>query len=407
LLTGRDVAVAALLGAEEFGFSTGPLITLGCIMMRVCHMNTCPVGVATQDPELRKKFCGKPEYVINFFRFVAEELRQIMAELGFRTLDEMVGHRERLDVREAVENWKAKGLDFSKILYQPPVDEKTPLRCTEKQSDDLAGALDHDLIRQAKPALERGERVVIHTQIRNIHRTVGAMLSHEISKRYGERGLPDDRITIHATGSAGQSFGGFGAKGITFRITGDANDYFGKGLSGAKLIIRPPEDATFIAEDNILIGNVAFYGAVKGEAYIRGRAGERFCVRNSGVHTVVEGIGDHGCEYMTGGSVVVLGPTGRNFAAGMSGGIAFVFDEAGDFIENRCNPEMVDFDPLTNDDIANLCERLEKHLEYTGSAVARRILHNWQNSVKKFIKVIPVDYKRALQRIADEKRTGE
>jgi len=407
LLTGRDVAVAALLGAEEFGFSTGPLITLGCIMMRVCHMNTCPVGVATQDPELRKKFCGKPEYVINFFRFVAEELRQIMAELGFRTVDEMVGHRELLDVREAVENWKAKGLDFSKILYQPPVDETTPLRCTEKQSDDLAGALDHDLIRQAKPALERGERVVIHAQIRNIHRTVGAMLSHEISKRYGERGLPDDRITIHATGSAGQSFGGFGAKGITFRITGDANDYFGKGLSGAKLIIRPPEDATFIAEENILIGNVAFYGATRGEAYIRGRAGERFCVRNSGVHAVVEGIGDHGCEYMTGGSVVVLGPTGRNFAAGMSGGIAYVLDEAGDFIENRCNPEMVDFDPLTNDDIATLCERLEKHLEYTGSDVARRLLHNWQNSVKKFVKVIPVDYKRALQRIADEKRTGE
>jgi glutamate synthase domain-containing protein 3 len=322
-------------------------------------------------------------------------------------MDEMVGHRELLDVREAVENWKTKGLDFSKILYQPPVDENTPLRCTEKQSDDLAGALDHDLIRQAKPALERGERVVIHAQVRNIHRTVGAMLSHEISKRYGERGLPDDRITIHATGSAGQSFGGFGAKGITFRITGDANDYFGKGLSGAKLIIRPPEDATFIAEENILIGNVAFYGATRGEAYIRGRAGERFCVRNSGVHAVVEGIGDHGCEYMTGGSVVVLGPTGRNFAAGMSGGIAYVLDETGDFIENRCNPEMVDFDPLTNDDIANLCERLEKHLEYTGSAVARRLLHNWQNSVKKFIKVIPVDYKRALQRIADEKRTGE
>jgi glutamate synthase domain-containing protein 2/glutamate synthase domain-containing protein 3 len=407
LLTGRDVAVAALLGAEEFGFSTGPLMTLGCIMMRVCHMNTCPVGVATQDPELRKKFSGKPEYVINFFRFVAEELRQIMAELGFRTIDEMVGHRELLDVREAVENWKAKGLDFSKILYQPPVDATTPLRCTEKQSSDLVDALDHELIRQAKPALERGERVVIHAQIRNIHRTVGAMLSNEISKRYGERGLPDGRITIHATGSAGQSFGGFSAKGITFRVTGDANDYFGKGLSGAKLIIRPPEDATFIAEENILIGNVAFYGATRGEAYIRGLAGERFCVRNSGVHAVVEGIGDHGCEYMTGGSVIVLGPTGRNFAAGMSGGIAYVYDEVGDFIENRCNAEMVDFDPLTNDDVALLCERLEKHLEYTGSAVARKLLHNWQNAVKKFVKVIPVDYKKALAILADEKKTGE
>jgi glutamate synthase (NADPH) large chain len=407
LLTGRDVAVAALLGAEEFGFSTGPLMTIGCVMMRVCHMNTCPVGIATQDPELRRKFAGKPEHVINFFRFVAEELRQIMADLGYRTLDEMVGHREKLDMREALESWKAEGIDLSKILHQAEVGPDEPLHCTEAQSDDLAEAFDHELIRQAKPALERGERVVIHAKIRNIHRTVGALLSHEISKRYGERGLPDDRITIHVNGSAGQSFGGFGAKGITFRITGDANDYFGKGLSGAKLIIRPPEDATFVAEDNILIGNVAFYGATRGKAYIRGRAGERFCVRNSGVHAIVEGIGDHGCEYMTGGSVIVLGPTGRNFAAGMSGGIAYVLDEAGDFIENRCNPDMVDFDPLTHDDIASLCERLEKHLEYTGSAVARRLLHNWQNTVKKFVKVIPVDYKRALQRIADEKRTGE
>ncbi len=376
-------------------------------MMRVCHLNTCPVGVATQDPELRKKFCGKPEYVINFFRFVAEELRQIMAELGFRTMDEMVGHRELLDVREAVENWKAKGLDFSKILYQPVTEASTPMRCTEKQSNDLADALDHELIRQSKPALERGERVVIHTQVRNVHRAVGATLSYEISKRYGERGLPADRITIHATGSAGQSFGAFSAQGITFRVTGDANDYFGKGLSGAKLIIRPPENATFVAEENILIGNVAFYGATRGEAYIRGLAGERFCVRNSGVYAVVEGIGDHGCEYMTGGRVIVLGPTGRNFAAGMSGGIAYVLDEAGDFIENRCNPEMVDFDPLTNEDVAFLCERLEKQVEYTGSAVAQRLLDNWQDAVKKFVKVIPVDYKRALQRIADEKRTGE
>jgi glutamate synthase (ferredoxin) len=376
-------------------------------MMRVCHLNTCPVGVATQDPELRKKFAGKPEYVINFFRFVAEDLRQIMSRLGFRTIDEMVGRSEKLDVKHAVEHWKAKGLDFSKILYKPDIDPSISTRCTQKQDHGIDQALDHELIAQAGPALERGEKVVIDVQLRNIHRTVGAMLSHEISKIYGAAGLPDDTITVNAVGCAGQSFGGFSARGITFNVKGDANDYFGKGLSGAKLIIRPPEGSTFAAEKNILIGNVSFYGAIQGEAFINGLAGERFCVRNSGAITVVEGIGDHGCEYMTGGRAVILGPTGRNFAAGMSGGIAYVLDESGDFIANRCNPEMVDFDPLEKKDEVFLRERVEKHLSLTGSALARRLLADWENTLKKFVKVIPVDYKKALAILADEQKTGE
>ncbi|QHI69369.1 glutamate synthase large subunit [Tichowtungia aerotolerans] len=407
LLTGRDVAVAALLGAEEYGFSTAPLITMGCIMLRLCHMNTCSVGVATQDPELRKKFAGKPEYVVNFFRFIAEDLRSIMAELGFRTIDEMVGHSERLNVQKAVAHWKAQGLDYSKILYKPEVDASIGIRCTEKQDHGIDQALDHELIRQSTPALEKGEKVVINVELKNIYRTVGAMLSHEISKKYGAEGLPEDTITINCTGNSGQSFGGFSAHGITFNVKGDANDYFGKGLSGARLIIRPPEASSFKAEENILIGNVAFYGAIKGEAFINGLAGERFCVRNSGAITVVEGIGDHGCEYMTGGRAVILGPTGRNFAAGMSGGIAYVLDEAGDFIQNRCNPEMVNFDPLEKEDLAFLRDRVEKHLALTGSPKAERLLTDWNNTLKKFIKVIPVDYKKALAMLADEQRTGE
>jgi glutamate synthase domain-containing protein 2/glutamate synthase domain-containing protein 1/glutamate synthase domain-containing protein 3 len=407
LLTGRDVAVAALLGAEEFGFSTAPLMTMGCIMMRVCHLNTCPVGIATQDPELRKKFAGKPEYVINFFRFVAEELRQLMAELGFRTVEEMVGHSERLDVKKAVDFWKTKGLDFSKILYKPDVDPSVGTHCTQKQDHGIADALDHELIAKSKAALDKKEKVVINVELKNIHRTVGAMLSNKISKKYGAEGLPADTITVNATGCAGQSFGGFSASGITFNVKGDANDYFGKGLSGAKLIIRPPETSTFKPEENILIGNVAFYGAIKGEAFINGLAGERFCVRNSGAITVVEGIGDHGCEYMTGGRAVILGPTGRNFAAGMSGGVAYVLDEAGDFIKNRCNPEMVDFDPLEKDDLTFLRDRVEQHAALTGSPKAKRLLADWENTLKKFVKVIPVDYKKALAILADEKRTGE
>jgi len=407
LLTGRDVAIAALLGAEEFGFATVPLMVMGCVMMRVCHLNTCPVGIATQDPELRRKFAGKPEHVVNFFRFVAEELRLIMAELGYRSINEMVGDVQRLETRAAIAHWKTKGLDFSKILYRPDISPSVGTRCIDSQNHNLGGALDHKLISLAQYALRRSEPVEINTEIRNTNRTVGTMLSYEISKRYGEDGLPHDTIQIHCKGSAGQSFSAFGAKGITFRIKGDANDYFGKGLSGAKLIIRPPEESTFAAEENILIGNVAFYGAVRGEAYIRGMAGERFCVRNSGVQAVVEGIGDHGCEYMTGGNAVILGPTGRNFAAGMSGGVAYVFDEAGDFIENRCNPDMVDFDPLDEDDIDYLREMIEKHLDYTESAVAKRILENWEASLEKFVKVIPVDYKRALALLASEQYAGE
>ncbi|MCF7848696.1 MAG: glutamate synthase subunit alpha, partial [Kiritimatiellales bacterium] len=407
LLTGRDVAVACLLGAEEYGFATGPLMTMGCIMMRVCHLNTCPVGIATQDPELRRKFAGKPEYVVNYFRFVAEELRQLMAQLGFRSIDDMVGHSEVINAKEAIEHWKAKGLDFSKILYKPDVSPSIGTRCIDSQDHNLGAALDHKLISLAQYALRRSEPVVINTDIRNVNRTVGAMLSYEISKRYGEDGLPENTIQVNCTGSAGQSFGAFSAKGITFRISGDANDYFGKGLSGARLIIRPPEEVTYVAEENILIGNVAFYGATRGEAFIRGLAGERFCVRNSGVQAVVEGIGDHGCEYMTGGRAIILGPTGRNFAAGMSGGVAYVFDEAGDFIENRCNSEMVDFDPIDEDDIDYLRDMIEKHYEYTESAVARRVLDNWKESLKKFVKVIPVDYKRALALLASEQYAGE
>ncbi len=407
LLTGRDVAIAALLGAEEYGFATAPLMTMGCVMMRVCHQNTCPVGVATQDPELRKKFTGKPEYIINYLRFVAEELRQIMADLGYRSINEMVGEIQRLDVRDAVNHWKAKGLDFSKILYKPKMYPEVGRIQTKIQDHGLAGALDHMLIEKAQPALGGGEKVVIDTELKNVNRTVGTMLSHEISKKYGYEGLPEDTITINGTGSAGQSFGAFGAPGITFNVRGDANDYFGKGLSGAKLIIRPPETATFKPEENILVGNVAFYGAVSGHAFIRGLAGERFCVRNSGAETVVEGIGDHGCEYMTGGRAIVLGPTGRNFAAGMSGGVAYVLDKAGDFIENRCNPDMVDFDPLDEDDIAYLQKMIEKHAEYTGSEVAKRLLVDWRGTLARMIKVIPVDYKRALALLADEEQTGD
>ena len=404
LLTGRDVAIAALLGAEEFGFATAPLITVGCIMMRVCHLNTCPVGIATQDPELRKKYSGKPEYVVNYFRFVAEELRQIMAQLGFHTLNEMVGQVDRLNVAKAIDHWKAQGLDFSPILHKPQVPGHVGLYCTQKQDHGIDRALDNELIKKARPAIERGEKVVFEQPVRNINRTVGTMLSYHISKKYGEAGLPDGTITINAKGSCGQSFSAFGARGITFNIEGDANDYFGKGLSGARLIIQPPKNASFAPEQNILIGNVAFYGAIKGDAYIRGLAGERFCVRNSGVQAVVEGVGDHGCEYMTGGVVVVLGPTGRNFAAGMSGGVAYVLDETGDFAKYRCNHELVGLEKVESpDDVQQLRGMIDRHASLTGSTVARRILDNWDATLPKFIKVMPHDYKRALERIAKEK----
>ena len=403
LLTGRDVAIACLLGAEEFGFSTAPLITVGCIMMRVCHLNTCPVGIATQDPELRKKYTGKPEYVVNFFRFVAEELRRIMASLGFRTINEMVGQVDMLDVAKAIDHWKAQGLDFSTILHKPKVPASVGVYCSKKQDHGIDRALDNELIKLARPALEKGEKVVINTAVRNINRTVGTMLSYNVSKRYGENGLPDGTITINAAGSGGQSFGAFGARGITFNLEGDANDYFGKGLSGARLIIRPPKNASFVPEKNILIGNVAFYGAIKGDAYIRGLAGERFAVRNSGVNAVVEGVGDHGCEYMTGGVVVVLGGTGRNFAAGMSGGIAYVLDEQGDFAKYRCNQELVGLEKVETPEDSNMLRGLiENHARLTESSVARRILDNWDAMRSKFIKVMPHDYKKALERLAKE-----
>ena len=401
LMTGRDVAIACLLGAEEFGFATAPLVTLGCVMMRVCHLNTCPVGVATQDPELRKKFTGKPEYVVHFFQFVAEELRRIMASLGFRTLNEMVGRADRLEARAAVDHFKAKGLDYSAVLYRPEAPPAVGTHCTQKQDHGLDQALDRQLLEQAAPALERREPVVIDLPIRNVNRTVGTMLSSQVSKYYGEEGLPEDTILVRCTGSAGQSFGAFGARGVTMVVEGDANDYFGKGLSGAKLVIRPPESATFVPEENIIVGNVALYGATSGEVYARGLAGERFAVRNSGAWAVVEGVGDHGCEYMTGGRVAVLGPTGRNFAAGMSGGVAYVLDETGDFAKYRCNLEMVELEEMVGPaDLDELRGMVERHHRYTQSAVARRLLDAWVTAAPTFVKVMPVDYKRALGIVA-------
>ncbi|RME83321.1 MAG: glutamate synthase large subunit [Caldilineae bacterium] len=411
LRTGRDLAIAALLGAEEFGFGTISLVTLGCVMMRVCHLDTCPVGVATQNPELRKKFMGKPEYVMNFMRFIAQDLREIMAQLGFRTVNEMIGRSDRLEMRRAVEHWKARGLDFSKILYQPDV---PPSVGRYRQIEQFHG-LDYTLDRQilldlCKPALERGERVRGTLKIRNTNRATGTILGSEVTRRYGGEGLPPDTIHLHFRGSAGQSFGAFVPRGITLELEGDANDYIGKGLSGGKIIVYPPEGSTFVAEENIIIGNVAFYGATSGEAYIRGVAGERFCVRNSGVYAVVEGVGDHGCEYMTGGRVVVLGRTGRNFAAGMSGGIAYVLDWEGDF-GRRCNRQMVLLEKLEDPaEIAEVKEMVSKHAEYTDSALAYRVLLRWDELVPRFVKVIPKDYKRMLEmfeRVQAEGLSGE
>ncbi|MBK5290885.1 MAG: glutamate synthase large subunit [Acidobacteriia bacterium] len=397
--TGRDVAIACLLGAEEFGFATIPLITMGCIMMRKCHLNTCPVGIATQDPELRKKFTGTPEDVINFFFYIAEELRQIMAKFGFRTIDEMVGRVDLLDSREAVDHWKAKGLDFSQIFYNPEVPKRVGRRCTIPQDHGLHQALDYKLIDLAKDAIEHGKRVDINLPIRNIHRTVGTMMSGEIAKRYGSAGLPDDTIRIHFNGSAGQSFGAFISPGITLTLEGDANDYTGKGLSGGKMIVYPPRGSTFVPEDNIIVGNVVLYGATSGEAYFNGMAGERFAVRNSGAITVVESVGDHGCEYMTKGIAVILGPTGRNFAAGMSGGIAYVLDEAGDFAGVRCNTSIVDLEPVADAlDILVLHNLIARHHGYTRSRRAKLILDNWGAYLPKFIKVFPQEYRAVLDR---------
>ena len=403
LKTGRDVAFAALLGADEFGFATAPLVALGCIMMRKCHLNTCPVGIATQNPELRKLFKGKPEHVINYFQFVAEELRVIMAQLGFRTLAEMRGRVDRLRQRDDITHWKARHLDLSPILAAPANAESLAGFEVSEQDHGLAEALDHTLLRLARPALEHAEAVEETVQIRNTHRTVGTMLSHAITKRYSEQGLEEDTIKFNCEGAAGQSFAAFAAPGLTFRIAGDANDYFGKGLSGAKLIIAPPPEATYEPHRNIIVGNVALYGATRGEAYVRGRAGERFCVRNSGVRAVVEAVGDHGCEYMTGGRVVVLGPTGRNFAAGMSGGVAYVLDGTHDFRNGRCNTDTVELMAVTRpEDITELRELIERHYFYTRSRVAHWVLDHWERALREFVQVMPAEYRNALMRLAKE-----
>ena len=396
--TGRDIAMACLLGAEEFGIATASLVTQGCIMLRKCHLNTCSVGIATQDAELRKRFAGKPEHLINYFFFVAEELREIMAQLGFRSVDEMVGRVDRLETGKAVEHWrKTKGVDLTGLLTKPEAPPSVATHHCQLQDHGLDRALDQQLIALSRKALEHQEPVSIALPISNANRTVGAMLSGEVAKRYGEDGLPEDTIQIAFEGSAGQSFAAFLAKGMSFTLEGDSNDYLGKGVSGGRLVVVPPRKSLFMAEENIIVGNVALYGATGGEVFIRGLAGERFCVRNSGARTVIEGVGDHACEYMTNGLVVVLGATGRNFAAGMSGGIAYVLDEAGDF-DLRCNQEMVDLGPVEEpEDQEELRELIQKHLHYTGSANAERVLDGWDELLPGFVKVYPRDYRRILE----------
>ena len=402
LKTGRDVAIACLLGAEEFGFATAPLVASGCIMMRVCHLNTCPVGIATQNPELRKKFKGKPEHVINFMHFVAQELREIMAKLGFKTINDMVGQVQKLDRNKTIEHYKASGIDLSPILFKVPVTDDVKLYNTEKQIHNIEQSLDFKIISQAHPALFRKEKTVLDFKITNTDRAFGAILSNEISKIYGAQGLPENTLKINFTGSAGQSFGAFATKGLTLVVSGNTNDYVGKGLSGAKLIVKVPEEATIIPEQNIIIGNVALYGATSGEAYFNGKAGERFCVRNSGAKAVVEGIGDHGCEYMTGGIAVILGEVGRNFGAGMSGGIAFVYDQNNSF-KNHCNTEGLNLDPVfEKEDIIELKRLIENHYNTTLSPLAQRILEKWEIELPKFIKVLPEEYKQALIRLEKE-----
>jgi glutamate synthase (NADPH/NADH) large chain len=413
--TGRDVVIGALLGADEFGFATAPLVVEGCIMMRKCHLNTCPVGVATQDPKLRAKFKGQPEHVVNYFFFVAEEVREIMAQLGARSFDELIGRADLLEMKKGIDHWKARGLDFSRIFYQPSMPADVARRVVDVQDHGLAKALDHKLIQQCRPALERGERVSFITPIRNINRTVGTMLSSLIARKYGHAGLPDDTIHIQFNGTAGQSFGAFLAHGITLDLVGDANDYTGKGLSGGRVIVRCPNDFRGAGTENIIVGNTVLYGAIAGEAYFNGVAGERFAVRNSGASAVVEGTGDHGCEYMTKGTVVVLGATGRNFAAGMSGGIAYVFDEHGDF-SAKCNQSMCELEPVlpsaeqqekVDESIWHLGETdefilrglIESQFRYTGSLRARMLLDNWSGMRTRFVKVFPHEYRRALKEL--------
>ena len=405
LKTGRDVVIAALLGAEEFGFATAPLVVSGCVMMRVCHLDTCPVGIATQNPELRARFAGKPEFVVNFFEFIAEEVRELMAQLGFRTIDEMIGRVEALDIRPAVDHWKASGLDISPMLIPGDNRYEQTLHCTVEQDHGLDEALDQSLIEQARGAIDDAIPVVISSPIRNVNRTVGTLLGHEITKKWHDDGLPDGTITINFTGSAGQSLGAFVPKGVDIRLSGDANDYVGKGLSGGRIIIRPDESARFVAEDQVIAGNVIGYGATGGEIFIRGVVGERFCVRNSGATAVVEGVGDHGCEYMTGGTVVVLGATGRNFGAGMSGGIAYLYDSDGDV--DRCvNPEMVAIETLSDIDREQLKAIIERHRDFTGSQSAERMLASWSVEVSKFRKIMPTDYRRVLEVLEMAEREG-
>ena len=434
LRTGRDVVIGALLGADEFGFATAPLIVSGCLMMRKCHLNTCPVGVATQDPILRKRFTGQPEHVVNYFFMVAEDVRRWMAKLGFRRIDEMVGRSDKLDMQRALSHWKTDGLDFSRIFYKPEVDADTAVFHCESQDHGLEHALDHVLIAQAQPALENGQAVQINTPVRNVNRTFGAMLSGQVAKRYGHKGLPDDTIAIHATGTAGQSFGAFLAQGVSIELEGEGNDYVGKGMSGGRIAIYPPKDCPIDPAENIIVGNTVLYGAISGECYFNGVAGERFAVRNSGAIAVVEGVGDHGCEYMTGGVVVVLGKTGRNFAAGMSGGIAYVLDEAGSF-DQLCNLSMVELEPvpaedesletlahqggdmethgrvhimtdMTRHDAQRLKHLIQNHKHYTGSRRAQHILDNWQHYLPLFVKVMPVDYRAALKQIQAEQASA-
>jgi glutamate synthase (ferredoxin) len=405
--TGRDVVVAALLGAEEFGFATAPLVVLGCIMMRVCHLNTCPVGVATQDPALRKLFTGTPDHVVHFMRFIAQEVRELMAQLGFRTMQEMIGRVDRLEPKHAVEHWKARGLNFSAIFHQPDVGPEVGRYRQIDQDHGLEKSLDlTKLLELCRPAIERGEKVRADLPIRNVHRVVGTITGSELTKKWGPNGLPDDTVHLTFHGSAGQSFGAFLPRGMTLELEGDANDYFGKGLSGGRIIIYPPAGSTFKAEANIIIGNVALYGATSGEIFVRGMAGERFAVRNSGVNAVVEAVGDHGCEYMTGGRVVVLGQTGRNFAAGMSGGVAYVLDEPGTF-PGRVNLQMVEIEKLTNaEEIEEVWKLIQRHQTFTKSEGAARVLADWNAFVPKFVKVIPKDYKRVLQAMKKVKDQG-
>jgi glutamate synthase (ferredoxin) len=407
LKTGRDVLIAALLGAEEFGFATAPLVATGCILMRVCHLNTCPAGIATQDPRLRERFAGKPEHVVHFMHFVAQEMRELMAELGFRKIEEVIGRVDRLEATRAVEHWKAKGLDFSGILYSPEVAADTGRFRQMEQDHGLEKSLDSTaLLEVCKPAIDRGEKVEAELPIRNVHRVVGTLTSAEITRKHGAAGLPEDTVKVRFKGSAGQSFGAFMTKGMTQSVEGDANDYVGKGLAGGKIVVFPPEGSAFRPEENIIVGNVALYGATSGEVYVRGMAGERFAVRNSGATAVVEAVGDHGCEYMTGGRVVILGPAGRNFAAGMSGGIAYVLDESGSFAEN-VNQQMVELEPLEREeDIAEVRGLIQKHVAHTQSERGGAVLANWDDMVRRFVKVTPRDYKRMLACIEQAESEG-